>query len=230
MSIANEDPNRVPGGTRREMVNDAQGRAPGTAGYVTTYATVSLSETEVDHLRQPGQLVFSNDNEIMSVPVAAGETIHPGDVVDFDDNGFAKAADPATFNRTNGYGVCIHEGVVNPGADGAVLVQICTGNAYVVCTANADTIRPFRQLALASGGRSILVTEAGVGIDASNRLADGVATFTDGGDATANEDAVDTLNAHARLTVGRYYGLPGGMVRPLPSLEGEPIVIRLGAD
>ena len=203
---------------------------------------VPFSQTEVTHLRDPGQLVFTTDNEIMSVPVAAGVRIVPGDIVDFDDDGFAKVADPTTFDRTNGYGVCIHEGYDNrdghgPNTDGAGLVQIATGNAYVVCTAATTGIVAFRQLRLASGGTSILRGVNGIAIPAGNRLADGRGELSDltstDNDPTAIggiNGAINRLNRLSNRTVGRSYGLPGDMVRPQPSTAGAPIVVRLGLD
>lgn len=238
MTLTSENPNRVPGYEGKDF--SKMPGAPATAApgaQVPDGFTPEYSGTEVDHLRQPGQLVFSTDNEIMSVEVKAGENIRPGDVVAFDGD-YAIVADPANFDSSTGFGVCIHEGFDNragfgPNTDGGGLVQIATGNAYVICTAATGGIKPFTRLRLAAGGASIARNEAGHAVPASNRLTAGASGFTT---VDANADGATTAAAINRIqeflteTVGRFYGIPGGQVRPQPSTTGGVIVVRLGAD
>ncbi len=172
-----------------------------------------MSETEVTNIRNPGDLVFSIDNEIMAVPLALNQTIVPGDVVVVGGTGNeASIATSTNIDSSKGVGVCIFEGGIR-GATGSeeVLIQIATGNAYVVCKATG-TIKPFENIKVGAVGAT---TQGSV-----------VASLIPGTITATN------LGSYVKETIGRSYGNPGEMVKP-GNVVGTaaaplPLVVRLG--
>lgn len=209
---------------------------PGYRGPDPSKRPDEYPETERTYTNLPGDIISRGDTEIISVPVKIGQSIHPGDIVDFDGE-YAKVADPYTFNRTNGYGVCVNHEYGSSSAgnnkDEAGMIQIVTGNAYVVCTAS-ESFPPFVQLKLDRRGSSILGMKEGKKIDAGNRLANGSANFRNVSRNPPNPTSIaDTINeiiAYNKKIVGRYYGTPDNINNPVPSTAGKPIVVRLGMD
>lgn len=236
MIVKNEDPNRTPGGSNLDK--------PGE----------SYSEEEKKRLVEPGTLLTSiglgapNELEEFDVPVKEGENILYGDIVDFEGR-LAKLAHPDTFDRTKGYGVCIREdndiSGIGPNIEKTKEIRIATGNAYVVCTAGG-TYNPLMQVQITGGGPSVMEDSSGKQVCAGNRLSARAYRFIDVGsneeithpadivykdDITDLTKAIGTLQSHATKTVGRFYGLyEHNKIMPQPSVEGIPIVVRLGMD
>ena len=175
-----------------------------------------MSSMEVSDLRKPGQLIFSSDNEIMTVALKAGENIQPGDPVSIDANNYAVKGTAATVNASEGFGVCIHEGYDNTnGASGAGIVQIATGNAYVAVTAGA-AIKPFKHVKINSSSKFVTAQIAVV-----------TATFAD---LAATRTAVAALSDYVKDVIGRCYGNPGEMVKPSSVIADGVAIVRLGRD
>ncbi|MDA7953730.1 MAG: hypothetical protein MPI95_01990, partial [Nitrosopumilus sp.] len=189
-----------------------------------------------------------NKLEQLYVPVKEGENILYGDIVDFEDR-FAKLARSDTFDSTKGYGVCIREdddiSGISPNIEKTKEIRIATGNAYVVCTAGG-TYNPLMQVQITEGGPSVMEDSSGKQVCAGNRLSARAYRFIDVGsneetthpadivykdDITDLTKAIGTLQSHATKTVGRFYGLyEHNKIMSQPSVEGIPIVVRLGMD
>lgn len=196
------------------------------------------SSTEVENLRNKGDLIFSVDNEIMTVEVAASQNLAVGDIIKINATGYAvKITNSNTFNRNQGYGVVIHEGADNSsGENGDLLVQIATGNAYVALETFTD-ILPLHQVSVT------VVTDAR---STSTATAQGLTSTTGisssiGGNTQALITAeLAKIHNYVQGVVGRSYGAPGQMVRPAEvegtnststGLDGGAIVVvRLGFD
>lgn len=101
-----------------------------------------------------GQLVYPDDNEILTHGVSGGVTIVAGNNITFDANGFIELAD-ATSTRLDGFGVALEDGDNSGGADGDVEIQIAVGNTYVYAVAGA-AIQPFKALEANATSRSIV--------------------------------------------------------------------------
>lgn len=175
-----------------------------------------MSGTEVTTLRKPGDLIFSTDNEIMTVGVKANVDLSTiGKVVTFDANNFAQLATPTNLDVSKGIGVVIHEGADNTGgSDGDKLVQIATGNAYVAGSAGG-VIHPFKNV-------TVNTTSDFVELVLGNAPA--VATLGNVG------AAVTALHNFLKRVVGRSYGNPGEMVSPTNVTNNNAVVVRLGKD
>ena len=174
-----------------------------------------MSETEVTNIRNPGDLIFSLDNEIMTIPVKAGENIAPGNIVSIDDNNYAVKGINTNTDASKGYGVCIFEGANNTsGASGDLLVQIATGNAYVACKAGA-VVKPFKNIRVDANSSVVDVEIVDVGA---------VTTV-----AQAKTEMIKILG-YMRYTIGRSYGNPGEMVNPKSVANNGVVVVRLGRD
>lgn len=173
--------------------------------------TGTISATEVSNLRRRGALIFSTDNEIMTVGVTSGQTLVPGDpIMIIGTTGFASKATAAGLNIQEGYGVVIHEGIASPGTDtnGDKIVQIATGNSYVAMEA-AGEIYPFRTVTVSGTSGDIVKTD----------------------DLSAPASiAVNAVATYIGTTIGRYYGKPGEMVKPTKCADNDIIVVRLGSD
>ena len=177
-----------------------------------------MSGMEVSDIRNPGDLIFSLDNEIMTVAVLAGQNIQPGDPVSFNlGNNFARKGTDANVDVSEGFGVCIHEGFNDTGGtvNGRGVIQIATGNAYVAVTAGA-IIKPFKNVKVSSASK--FVTSA---------ITIVAAAFAD---QAASRAAVAALSNYVRDTVGRCYGNPGEMVKPGNVAADGVAIVRLGRD
>ena len=175
-----------------------------------------MSATEVTNLRKPGDLVFSLDNEIMTVSLASGVNATPGKAVTFDSNNYAILATDSNLDITKGVGIVIHEGADNTdGADGDKLVQIATGNAYVVMEAGG-AISPFNDISVDSNSDAVSYT---LGTIASGTDFDTISEI--GGE-------VEKIWNYVKCHVGKSYGKPGEMVNPGNVADGDPVVVRLG--
>lgn len=174
-----------------------------------------MSGMEVSDIRNPGDLIFSLDNEIMAVPVKAGENIQPGNGVIIDDDNYAVKGNAADFDTSKGYGVCIHEGANNTGgANGALLIQIATGNAYVAMKAGG-VVQPFKKLKLNSDSEVVESTITAVPNTVTLSTA---------------QTALLALSNYIQKTLGTSYGNPGEMVKPGDVADNGTVVVRLGLD
>ena len=160
------------------------------------------SETEVSNIIQRGSLVFSSDNEIITVKVAASQTLIPGDGVILK-LGVASKATASNRNILTGFGVVIHEGVTTGTGTNTSVVQIATGNAYVVCEA-AGIIQPIHMVQFTDDGEVAQSTLS----------------------ATADISTIRTF-VHEGV-IGRSYGNPGEMVNPSAVAANGLVVVRLG--
>ena len=166
------------------------------------------SETEVDNIRNVGDLAFTVGNEIMAVGVAASQTLVPGDVVDINATGYASKVTTTAIDTSLGYGVVIHQGATTSATDtaGEKTVQIAVGNTYI---------------ALKIDG--VVAPLARVSTSTTNNKASWVAQQDKPTDAT-------TTIAYIIGTIGRYFGHPGEVVSPTKSVDADIGIVRLGTD
>ena len=174
---------------------------------------IRVSETEVSNIRNVGDLAFTVGNEIMTVGVAASQTLVPGDIVDINATGYASKVTTTAIDTSLGYGVVIHQGVTTTAADttGQYTVQIAVGNTYIalkIDTADATTF---------------LAPLARVTTSTTNAKAGWVVQ------QDAPTDAATTI-AYIIGTIGRYFGHPGEVVSPTKGADTEIGIVRLGTD
>ena len=156
-----------------------------------------MSATEVTNLRKPGDLVFSLDNEIMTVSLAAGVNAKPGKAITFDANNYAILANDSNLDTSKGVGVVIHEGADNTGgSDGDKLIQIATGNAYVVMEAGG-AISPFNDVSVDSNSDVVSYTLVTI------------ASGTDFDSVSEVGTELESLWNYVKCHVGKSYGKPG---------------------
>ncbi len=167
------------------------------------------SETEVSALRKPGDLIFSLDNEIVSVQLRTGQEVVPGDVVGIDSSNLWVKSDGTNIKASDGYGVVIHEGLDDSdnsdAATAAGLIQIATGNAYVAIETGA-IVKPHRKVKTNSSGKIIESH-----INSTSTTVAHIATY---------------LNE----TIGKCYGNPGEQTIQTSVASGGTAVVRLGLD
>lgn len=164
------------------------------------------SETEVTSGRNPGDLLFSLDNELITVKVASSQNIAPGDPVTFNSANLAIKATDAIV-QTDGFGVCVHEGVITSASEsGTRVIQIATGNAYVTVTTGGN-VKPLKKLA----------------IDSSSQFIE-LPTLSSGSNTAA-------IVAHINSGVARSYGAPDNItMNPSRVAANKFLAVRLGQD
>ena len=164
-----------------------------------------------------GQLVFTDNNEIVTVKVAASTKIILGQVVTFDASGNAVLATNSVGSQYDGYGIaCFNPNSPissqtatidnSSGAAGDLLVQVAVGNTYVYSKANGNIKY---QSAVTPGAGSYL----------------GATTIPSS--VTNSASIVTALNKFA-LIAGRYYGHAKEEKTPTAAVSSDIIAVRLG--
>lgn len=164
-----------------------------------------------------GQLVFTDNNEIVTVGLAATAKIILGQFVTFDSSGNAVLA-TTTSTRYDGIGVACY----NPnspigsqtatidntsGSAGDLSVQIAMGSTYVYTIATA-AIKPLSAVGVTAGSYAVALTAA--------------AALT-----SANADVNTAANAWS-LVAGRYWGHSKEEKTMTAAVSNDIIAVRLG--
>lgn len=174
-----------------------------------------MSETETTGPLR-GQLVFMDQNELVTRGVKATEVLVAGDPVSFDVNGFIVKATNVVGNRSDGFGTVL-ETITGGVADGDEVAQVAVGNTYVYQAAGA-AIKPFKLVKVDSASKLILHTNPAV--SAFNSIFDDVEI----------ETQVDLVRDYYGLAFGRYFYHAREEKTPTDAALDDVIVVRQGAD
>lgn len=162
-----------------------------------------------------GDLVYTGEQEIMTVGVKDLAVITKGLAVYYDANGFAQ---PDTGSGTRATGIHIALETKTGATDGVIKVQVAIGNTYVYCQAGAATIKPNMLLKVTTGGKLIL--HADPGTPALNAI------FSD----TEVEAAILASTNYYGKAIGRYILQEGEEASASNPADNAVIGVRLGVD
>ena len=165
--------------------------------------------------RQAGDLVFTGEQEIMTVGIADTEVITKGRLVSYDASGHAIAG-LVTSQRAVGLHIAL-ETKTGDGA-GTLKAQVAIGNTYVYGVALNDNIKPNMLLKFGTGGK--LDVHAAPANAALNAI------FSD----TEVETALDLVRDYYGLAVARYIMLEGEEDGASDPVTDSVIGVRLGVD
>lgn len=171
-----------------------------------------MSETETTGPLR-GQLVFMDQNELVTRGVKATEVLVAGDPVSFDVNGFIVKATNAVGNRSDGFGTVL-ETVTGGVADGDEVAQVAVGNTYVYQQAGA-AIKPFKLVKVNAASKLILHTNPAASVGAA---------------FPAINTEIDTVRDYYGFAFGRYFYHAREEKTPTDAALDDVIVVRQGAD
>jgi len=102
--------------------------------------------------RTAGDLVFTGEQEIMTVGIKDAQTLTKGRGVSYDSGGFAQA-ESGSGSRAVGLHIALETKL--GATDGVIKAQVAIGNTYVYGVALNDNIRPEMLLIVAPGSRFV---------------------------------------------------------------------------
>lgn len=163
-----------------------------------------------------GQLVFTDNNEIVIVDLAASTTIIIGQFVTFDSSGNAILATNTTGTQYDGIGIACYNpnspistqtATIGPTVNiGDFRVQVAVGNTYAYTLATA-AIKFQSLVSVSSGSYAVAVTQP-------SSVTNSASIVT----------ALNTLGTAA----GRYFGHPKEEKTPTVAASSDIIAVRLG--
>ncbi len=162
--------------------------------------------------RTAGDLVFTGEQEIMTVGVKDGETLTKGRGVSYDANGYAQA-ESGSGSRAVGLHIALE---TKTGAtDGVIKCQVAIGNTYVYGVALNDNIKPNMLLKFGTGGK----------LDVHAKPSDS-AISTSG----TIDTAIDAARDYYGLAAARYIMMEGEEASATAPVTDSIIGVRLGVD
>jgi hypothetical protein len=171
-----------------------------------------------------GQLVFTDNNEIVTVGIEEGTTIKLGQFVTFDTEGNCILATDTVGSRFDGYGIACYNPnspissqtatiVVGGGVgDASSFVQVAVGATHVYTLATGN-IKFQAAVGVTSGSYAVAQTEPVS------------PTITDSASIAA---AILVAEKAFSRMVGRYFGHPKEEKTPTAAVSSDIIAVRLG--
>ncbi len=163
--------------------------------------------------RTAGDLVYTGEQEIMTVGVKNGQTLTKGRGVSYDSGGFAQA-ESGSGSRAVGLHIAL-ETKTGAGSDGAVKCQVAIGNTYVYGVALNENIRPNMLLKFGTGGK----------LDVHAKPSNAAVTTS----GTINS-AIDAARDYYGLAAARYILMEGEEAGASNPVTDSIIGVRLGVD
>lgn len=162
--------------------------------------------------RLAGDLVFTGEQEIMTVGIKDLQVITKGRGVSYDSNGFAQA-ESGSGDRAVGLHIALE---TQTGAtDGVIKAQVAIGNTYVYGVALNDNIKPNILLKFGTGGK----------LDVHTKPSDSAISTS----ATI-DTAIDAARDYYGLAAARYLMLEGEEASASNPVTDSIIGVRLGVD
>jgi hypothetical protein len=162
--------------------------------------------------REAGDLVFTGEQEIMTVGVKDAEVLTKGRGVSYDASGFAQAE---TGSGTRAVGLHIALETKTGATDGVIKCQVAIGNTYVYGVSLTNTIKPNMLLKFSTGGK--LTPHA----NPSNAAVTTTASMN---------TAIDAVRDYYGKAAARYIMMEGEERSASNPVTNSIIGVRLGVD